>query len=279
MSNLDPIGVFDSGVGGLSVLRWIRDELPNEDLLYIADSAYAPYGNRGTAFIEQRSIFLTRFLIQNGAKAVVVACNTATAASISILRSMFDLPIIGMEPGVKPALSATRTKKIGILATTETLRSTKFNQLIKRFCDNHDIVVHDCPGLVEQVEKADFRGIKTRELIENYMTVFLSKGVDTIVLGCTHYIFLKPLIRDVAGEDINIIDTGSAVAREVGRRLRDSGLQNPENRTGSEVFYVTNNKKETDKLIKRLWNRQADIRSLPEDSEMENNEIFPLANP
>ena len=201
MDNPNPIGVFDSGVGGLSVLRWIRAELPNEDLLYIADSTYAPYGNRGTSFIERRSIALTNFLLNQKAKAIVVACNTATAASIATLRSMFHIPIVGIEPGVKPAMAKTKTGIIGILATTETLKSVKFNQLISRFSEDVKFVVQDCPGLVEQVELANFMGKKTQNLVKKYVSFLLSEGADTIVLGCTHYIFLEPIVKKIAGQE------------------------------------------------------------------------------
>lgn len=264
MSNLDPIGVFDSGVGGLSVLRWIRAELPHEDLLYVADSIYAPYGNRGTSFIERRSIQLTGFLLEQKAKAVVVACNTATAASIATLRSMFHIPIVGIEPGVKPAMARTKTGTIGILATTETLNSTKFNQLISRFSRDVKIVVRDCPGLVEQVELANFMGKATRDLLERNVRFLLEEGADTIVLGCTHYIFLEPLVKEIAGENIGIIDTGAAVAREVCRRLRKENLLSAAEKTGSETFWTSNTREETQRLIGRLWNQQAKVRLLPE---------------
>ena len=135
MSDKNPIGVFDSGIGGISVLKRIREVLPNENLLYIADTGHNPYGDKPSAFIEKRCIALTEFLLQNNAKAIVVACNTATAAAIATLRAMFSIPIIGIEPGVKPALSATKTGVVGILATRETLKSQKFENLVARFCN------------------------------------------------------------------------------------------------------------------------------------------------
>lgn len=264
IGNLNPIGVFDSGVGGLSVLRWIRSELPNEDLLYIADSIYAPYGNRDTSFIEQRSIQLAGFLLDQKAKAIVVACNTATAASIATLRSVFHIPIIGIEPGVKPALAKTRTGIIGILATKETLKSTKFNLLIRRFSGDVRFVVKDCPGLVERIERADFMGKTTRDLVERYVSFLLEEGADTIVLGCTHYIFLQPLVREIVGENIGIIDTGEAVAREVCRRLTEEKLLSTSKKKGSETFWTSNTREETQRLIGRLWNREVKVRLLPD---------------
>lgn len=264
MSHLNPIGVFDSGVGGLSVLRWIRAALPKEDLLYIADSVYAPYGNRGTAFIERRSIQLTGFLLEQKAKAVVVACNTATAASIATLRSTFSIPIVGIEPGVKPAMVKTKNGTIGILATTETLNSIKFNQLISRFSHDVKIVVRACPGLVERIEEADFAGKATRDLLRRNIQFLLEKGADTIVLGCTHYIFLEPLVKEIAGEHVEIIDTGAAVAREVCRRLGQENLLSNAEKPGSEIFWTSNTREETQRLIGRLWNRPVKVRPLPE---------------
>ena len=147
-----PIGVFDSGIGGLSVLRWIREELPAEDLVYVADSGFAPYGDKPEAYVVERSVLITRFLLRNRAKAIVVACNTATAAAISLLRDRFPVPIIGLEPGVKPALAVTRTGSVGILATQITLKSEKFARLAERFRGRVNLAAQACPGLVEQVE-------------------------------------------------------------------------------------------------------------------------------
>ena len=264
MNNLNPIGVFDSGVGGLSVLKCIREKLPNEDLLYIADSSYAPYGNKERSYIEDRSVLLTRFLLGQKAKAIVVACNTATAVAISTLRSMFSLPIIGMEPGVKPAVSVTKTGTIGIMATRETLKSAKFNTLISQFCNNVKITTQDCPGLVEQIEKTDFSGKITQELVEKYVLSLLEKGADTIVLGCTHFLFIAPLIEKIIGKNVVVIDTGAAVAREVSRRLQDAGLLTNSNNNGSERFWISGDKEDTKKIINHLWHKEAFIEILPD---------------
>ncbi|MCK5557406.1 MAG: glutamate racemase, partial [Candidatus Hydrogenedentes bacterium] len=169
MSFANPIGVFDSGVGGLSVLQHMRADLPKENFLYIADSGYMPYGDKSKDFIEQRSIALTRFFLEQGVKAIVVACNTATAAAISTLRSIYSLPIVGMEPAVKPAVEATRSGIIGVLATTGTLESTKFGKLLHRSGKGAEVIIQPCPGLVEQVEKAELSVEITRTLVENYV--------------------------------------------------------------------------------------------------------------
>ena len=195
--NIDPIGVFDSGVGGLSLLQCIREELPCEDIIYIADSGYAPYGDKSSEYIEKRSLAIVEFLVEQKAKAIVVACNTATAAAINKMRSIYSLPIIGMEPGVKPAISVTKSGTIGILATTETINSEKFRVLTERFCNNCEIITQACPGLVEKVEQISITDNETHKMVEKYVDALISKGADTIVLGCTHYLFLTNIIRKI----------------------------------------------------------------------------------
>jgi len=258
-----PIGVFDSGVGGLSLLRCIREELPEEDLIYVADSGYAPYGDKSSEYIEKRSFAITEFLVEQKAKAIVVACNTATAAAIAKMRAIFDLPIIGMEPGVKPAIAASKSKTVGIMATTETLKSEKFRLLTDRFCNDCNIVTQACPGLVEQVEQFDLSDRKTIELLERYVGAILEKGADIIVLGCTHYLFLADLIREIAGRDIKVIDTGLAVAKEVGRRLKEADILLNSNKNGNEKFWTSGNIINTGRIIKQLWNEDAVVEPLP----------------
>lgn len=218
------IGVFDSGVGGLSVLRHIREQLPGEHLLYFADSLNAPYGPKPQAFIIERSREISRFLIDHGAKAIVVACNTATAAAIQTLRHELDIPIIGMEPAVKPAAAATRSGVVGVLATTGTLKSAQFAALLEHYGKNIKVVTQACLNLVECIEGGDLDGEATSALVVKYVTPLIEAGADTIVLGCTHYPFVKPLIAEIAGPDVVLIDTGEAVARQVRHRLEEAGL-------------------------------------------------------
>ena len=248
-----PIGVFDSGVGGLSILKEIRRELPNEDLLYVADSAHVPYGEKSVEYVEMRSTAITEFLVGSGAKAVVVACNTATAAAIHSLRSRFSLPIIGIEPAVKPAAEATRSGVVGILATSGTLASDRFLNLRSRFDSQIEVLVQPCTGLVEQVERADLESDETRMLLERYLARLLDRGADVIVLGCTHYPFLAPLIREIAGPDVSLIDPSAAVAREVRRRLEKEGMLSAGTRTGTERFCVSGSVAEGAPIISRLW--------------------------
>jgi glutamate racemase len=178
------IGVFDSGVGGLSVLRHVRAQLPNVPLLYIADSGHVPYGNKTPDYIRDRSLALTQFLLRHGAAAVVVACNTATAAAAAMLRERFDIPIVAMEPAVKPAVSATRSRVVGVLATVGTLESARFAALLEQYAGDVEIVTQACPGLVERVEAGELASAATRELVARYTAPLLARGADTIVLGC-----------------------------------------------------------------------------------------------
>jgi glutamate racemase len=260
---IQTVGVFDSGVGGLSLLKCMRDELPEEDFIYVADSGYAPYGDKSVEYIEKRSFAITEFLIEMNAKAIVVACNTATAAAIAKMRAEFNLPIIGMEPGVKPAISATRSRTVGIMATTETLKSEKFKLLSSRFCSECNIVTQACPGLVEQVEQYDLTGEKTRELLKRYIGGLLSKGSDTIVLGCTHYLFLVDAIREIAGKEIKVIDTGVAVAREVKRRLEAATLLSGPGSAGKESFWTSGDDIRLQKIIENIWGKDNVIKRLP----------------
>ncbi|MGB1467021.1 MAG: glutamate racemase, partial [Alcanivorax nanhaiticus] len=211
MTLSSPIGIFDSGIGGLSVARAVRERLPGEDILYVADSRHAPYGDKSDAFIRDRMHMITDFLLARGAKAVVVACNTATTAAIAELREAFSVPIIGVEPGVKPAVEATRTGVVGVLATPRTLQTHSFEKLAARFSTDVTLLVQPCPQLVRQIEALDFDGDETRALLREYLAPLLSEGADTIVLGCTHYNYLAEQIAAVAGRDITIISTEDAV--------------------------------------------------------------------
>lgn len=262
-SKLNPVGVFDSGIGGLSLLGCIRKELPAEELIYVADSGYAPYGDNSSEYIENRSFAISKFLVEQKVKAIVVACNTATAAAIAKMRSTFDIPIIGMEPGVKPAITATQSKTVGIMATTETLKSEKFRILAERFCNDCNIITQACPGLVEQVEQINLSGRETFDMVKKYVSSLISKGADTIVLGCTHYPFLAPVIQEVAGRNVTILDTGNPVAKEVHRRLEEAGIISGVNKKGCEQFYTSGDIKNTGRIIRQLWDEGAVVSPLP----------------
>jgi glutamate racemase len=251
------IGVFDSGVGGLCVLRAIREELPHENLLYVADSAHVPYGNKPASFIEQRSLAIARFLLAQNAKAIVVACNTATGAAIATLRERFNVPIIGMEPAIKPALTHTRSGVIGVLATAGTAASGKFANLLARFSGRAQVLVQPCPGFVEAVERGELSTTDTRALVQRTVAPLLQRGADTLVLGCTHYPFLRTLIEDIAGSAVTVIDPSPAVARELRRRLTENNLLS--NTGGAENFWSSDAPQRAQPLISRLWGKTVSV--------------------
>jgi len=226
-----PIGVFDSGVGGLSVLRHIRAQLPHEHLMYFADSGHAPYGDKTEQFVVDRALAVTDFLLAHGAKALVVACNTATVAAIKAVRARYpDLPVVGVEPGLKPAVAATRNGKVGVLATARTLKGEKFLQLREQIsaASNTEFLLQPAVGLVDLIEQGDLETPAIAAMLERYVAPLLDQGADTLVLGCTHYPFIKAgierVLRDHARTDVALIDTGDAVARQLVRLLDTGGL-------------------------------------------------------
>ena len=265
MNRKKPIGVFDSGVGGLSVLQSIREKLPFEDLIYVADSGYAPYGDKPPHIVENRAVGITGFLIEMGVKAVVVACNTATAVAVSTLRSMFSLPIVAMEPAVKPAVKSTKSGVIGIMATEGTLNSSQFATLLDQFGNSAHVIKVPCTGLVEKVEEAELTSQETRRLLENYINPLMERNVDTIVLGCTHYPFLYTLIKDIVGQKIELIDTSEAVARQLSRKLEAENLNNRSLTPGSEEFWTSEKSERIQSVISRLWQGNVDVKELPKN--------------
>lgn len=264
MSSYHPVGVFDSGVGGLSVFRRIRADLPHEQLLYVADSGFAPYGNKPAEFIVQRSCAITEFLLEQGAKAVVAACNTATAAAIARLRARFDIPMIGIEPAVKPAVAMTRSGVVGILATGNTVRSDKFAHLLDQHGHRARVLVQPCPGLADCVERGELNGPRPRALLQRYLEPLLSAGVDTLVLGCTHYPFLIPLIAQLTGPEVAVLDPSPAVARQLRRRLEAEGLLADDCALGGERYFTSGALESTTKVMTQLLAESVSLEALPE---------------
>jgi glutamate racemase len=213
--------MFDSGVGGLSVLREILQVIPDRDVVYVADSAHVPYGTKRPEFIRERSLAIASFLVEtHRAETVVVACNTATTHAVSALRERFtSIPVVGMEPAVKPAAAATRSGIVGVLATPATLGGDRFMELAQRYTEGIELLTQPSPGLVEQVEAGDLGGPETERLIRLYTEPMLARGADTIVLGCTHYPFLRGTLQRIVGPAVTLIDTGAAVARQTARVL------------------------------------------------------------
>ena len=224
-SSRAPIGIFDSGLGGLSVLRAVQALLPDEALLYVADSLYAPYGKRDDDFITDRTFAIGEWLVKQGAKALVVACNTATAQSIAQVREKLTIPLVGVEPGIKPAALQSKTRVAGVLATQVTLRSARFQGLLERYAADCRFLCQPGHGLVEAVERCDVGSAELRALLRDYLQPMLDAGADTLVLGCTHYPFLDAAIRDIVGDRLTLIDTSVAIARQLERVLDQHGLR------------------------------------------------------
>jgi glutamate racemase len=250
-----PIGLFDSGIGGLTVGRAIRERLPREALLYFGDSANAPYGLRPTAEILALSKAATEWLLAHGAKLIVVACNTATAAALETLRADYpEVPFVGMEPAVKPAAAATRSGRIGILATQTTLGSDRYHRLAERFAPTSLVLEDPCPGLVPRIESGAWDAPATEHLLRQIIEPMLAAGIDTLVLGCTHYPLVRPLIERIAGPDVKIIDPAPAVARQTERLLAERNLllPPPQAAAGPDVFYSTGTTQTMERVLQVL---------------------------
>jgi glutamate racemase len=218
------IGVFDSGVGGLSVLRAIRQQLPAQPVIYIGDQYHVPYGQRSLEEVRQFSTEVTKFLLARGAKLLVVACNTASAAALHPLRAEFpDVPFVGMEPAVKPAAEQTHTGIVGVLATFATFQTALYASVVERFAHGVTLLQDPCIGLVGEIEKGNLSGAETRKILSDILNPMLAKGIDTVVLGCTHYPFVIPLIQEIVGPDVRVIDPAPAVARQTRRLLEENG--------------------------------------------------------
>ena len=220
-----PIGFFDSGIGGISLWMTTKELLPNENTIYLSDSKNCPYGNKPIEYLNKICIKNTEFLISKGCKIIVVACNTATTNSISVLRKNFDVPFIGIEPAIKPAVLNSVSGKIGILATKGTLSSSLFSQTSSNHLDKVDLIKKDGDGLVELIERGIFEGTDLTNLLIKYLKPMIDFGVDQIVLGCTHYPFIKPLIKKLV-KDVNVIDCNEAVAFQLKNILEINKLNN-----------------------------------------------------
>jgi glutamate racemase len=262
-----PIGVFDSGVGGLSVLRELVRRLPEERFVYVADSAHCPYGGKTTAEIIARAVAITDFLLACGAKLIVVACNTATIAAVEYLRANYSVCFVGMEPAVKPAVALTRSGVIGILATAATLAGEKLQRLIERNKGPVRVLTQPAPGLPERVEAGELQTLQTRRLVERYTAPLLAAGADVIVLGSTHYPFLRPLIGSVVGPEVRLLDTGEAVARRVEAVLEQEGLRRRAG-PGALEFFTSGSVAHFTQIGGRLWDAPLAARALPESAKL-----------
>ena len=258
-----PIGIFDSGVGGLSVLGAVRELLPHEDILYMADQAHIPYGPRQKAQIRDFSFGVTDFLLADGAKLIVVACNTASAAALYALRERYpEVPFVGMEPAIKPAAQVTKMGRVGVLATQTTFAGDLYAALVDRFARGIEIYQSTCPGLVEQIEQGALDSTVTRGILEEALTPMLVEGVDTVVLGCTHYPFVIPVIQAITGPGVHTIDPAPAVARQTQHLLAEGGLLNQNARIGGIQIYTSGEPGALKALLPRLLGESAPVSSL-----------------
>jgi len=276
----DPIGIFDSGVGGLSVYQAIRELLPAERLIYIADQAHVPYGQRSLADVRQLSERITGALLEKNVKLIVVACNTASAAALYHLREKFPkIPFVGMEPAVKPAAKNTKSGVVGVLATPATFQGQLYASLVDRFATDLNILQHTCPGLVQQIEAGHLTSEVTIDILTKALTPMIEKGADTIVLGCTHYPFVIPAINNIVGPQVRVIDPSPAIARQTRRVLESADLlnemgkdKNIPNQVNQPEMYTTGNLLAFRNSVKNLLNIEPLIRKMV----WESNELLEL---
>ncbi len=259
-----PIGVFDSGLGGISVLREIHRLLPLEDLIYVADSAHAPYGGKSPEYIRARCKRVADFLLTQQVKVLVVACNTATVHAVDYLRETLPIPVVGIEPAVKPAARMTQTGVVGVLATQQTVTSPRLQRLIRDYASDVQVIAQACPGLVEHVEAGDFYSEAVRQLLKQYTLPLLDAGADTLVLGCTHYPFLSDVIHDVTHGRMTVLETSTPVTHQLIRILDKHGLRRAEEDNGEVTFYSSKTDAQHYLSIQYLWQRRVMPQPLPE---------------
>ena len=254
------LGIFDSGVGGLSVLNAIHRQLPGESAIYLADQAHVPYGPRTMDEVRAFCEEITQYLLSLDTKLIVVACNTASAAALQHLRGAFPgVPFVGMEPAVKPAAEHTHSGVVGVLATPATFQGALYASVIERFASGVRVLQDTCPGLVGQIEKGELNSRETYRILEDALIPMLAQGIDTVVLGCTHYPFVIPLIQDIVGADVRVIDPAPAVARQVGRLLEKHDLCSAAGPGGTVRFLTTGEPSELENMLPRLWGERSDV--------------------
>jgi len=259
-SKISPIGIFDSGVGGLSVLRAIIAQMPEESVIYFGDQGHIPYGPRPMEQIRNFSEAITNFLLEQNAKIIVVACNTASAAALKYLREKFpDVPFVGMEPAVKPAAEHTQTGKVGVLATPATFQGALYASVVERFASGVELLQNTCSGLVQQIEQGNLEGEETHRILEDALLPMLEKNIDTVVLGCTHYPFVIPLIQEIVGQHVRVIDPAPAVAKQVGHVLEARGLKRESKARGDVKLYTSGDSEELKSLLPILLGEGGEV--------------------
>jgi len=255
-----PIGIFDSGVGGLSVLRAIRAQMPEESVIYFGDQGHIPYGPRAMEQIRDFSEAIANFLLERNAKLIVVACNTASAAALKYLRDKFpDVQFVGMEPAVKPAAETTQTGRVGVLATPATFQGALYASVVERFANGVELFQNTCDGLVGQIEQGNLNGSETRKILESALHPMLEKNIDTVVLGCTHYPFVIPLVQEIVGGKVRVIDPAPSVAKQAKRLLEAGELRSDSSARGNVKFYTSGNPDALKPLLPVLLGEDGDV--------------------
>ena len=261
-----PIGIFDSGVGGLSVLAALRKLLPNENVIYLADQAHVPYGSRSLAQVRAFSEGITRYFLTQDTKLIVVACNTASAAALHHLRQAFlGIPFVGMEPAVKPAAESTRSGVVGVLATPATFQGELYASVIERFAAGVRVLQDTCPGLVMEIDAGSLDTPKVHSILEAALKPMLAEGIDTVVLGCTHFPFVIPMIEDIVGPEVRVIDPSPAIARQVERLLVANNLRSDDPNPGQVRNLTTGDPAQLAGLLPRLIGSPAEVNNLDWD--------------
>jgi glutamate racemase len=258
---MPPLAIFDSGVGGLSVAREIRRALPSEDLLYVADTAYCPYGDRPDEEVRERALAVSRYLAGAGAKLIVVACNTATGAALEDLRAAVDVPVVGLEPAVKTAARVTRARRIGVMATTSTARSERLARLIRSHADGVQVVTLPCPGLADLVEEGHLEDSTLDRRLEDLTRPLREAEVDAVVLGCTHYAFVAPALGRVLGPGVELVDSAPAIARRTEHLLREGELL-ARSGPGSLRVLTTGRREKVGPVVERLWGAAVEVEAV-----------------
>jgi glutamate racemase len=261
--NKAPVGIFDSGVGGLSVLVEIRKVLPAESIYYVADSANAPWGDKPPGFVRDRGLEIGRFLTGQGVKAIVIGSNTGTAGSADALRKTLTIPVVGIEPAIKPAVAATKSRVVGAIVPVAVGDSERLASLLDRFGGDVKVITQPVPGLVEHIEAADLDSPELRRMVEGYIRPLLDAGADTIVLGSTHYVFLRSVISEIAGPAVSLIDTGAAVARQLARVLREKSLEASEVAKSEQRFWTSGDSATSERVISALLGYKVRVEKLP----------------
>ncbi|MDO6426792.1 glutamate racemase [Thalassotalea sp. 1_MG-2023] len=255
-SNNSPIGIFDSGIGGLSIAKCITEQLPRENLIYVADSKFAPYGEQPLDKIIERVNTIAQWFIEQHCKAIVVACNTATVNAIDQLRAKVSIPIIGVEPAIKPAAALSKNKKVGVLVTSATAENPRFLSLINQHKNGASIFVQPCPGLVNMIETGQQDSHECFALLTQFLSPLLANNIDQLVLGCTHYPFVSKQIKHIVGNNVHLLETAQPVTEQLSRQLKKNKIVNLSNGCGKSLFYSNHHNTNHDQLLSTLWSTQ-----------------------